>query len=88
MTESPKTCAYPGCEAAVEPAPDRGGPPSRFCSFPEHNAYSLFRAFQRGEGDVAPDTAARLGLPSVEHSAAGAVEAPGAFPARGGPVRG
>jgi hypothetical protein len=68
VTESPKTCAYPGCDAVVEAAPETGGPPPGFCSSPEHNAHSLFRALQRGEGDVPADTAARLGLPTADRA--------------------
>jgi hypothetical protein len=72
VTEAmPKTCAYPGCQVVMEPAPERGGPAPRYCDSPEHNAHSVFRALQRGEGDAAPDTAARLGLGPVESTARG-----------------
>jgi hypothetical protein len=72
MSEAmPKTCAYPGCEVVMEPAPERGGPAPRYCDSPEHNAHSVFRALQRGEGDAAPDTAARLGLGPVESATRG-----------------
>lgn len=55
----PQTCAYPGCEVVVEP-PERGGPTPGYCDNPEHNAESMFRALQRGEGEPSPDTAANL----------------------------
>jgi hypothetical protein len=82
MTET-KTCAYPGCQVVMEPAPERGGPPPRYCDSPEHNTHSVFRALQRGEGDASPDTAARLGLEPFEHSSPGADERGSAHPRRG-----
>ncbi len=54
--ETPKTCAYPGCEAIV-PEPEQGGPTPGYCDNPEHNAHSMFRALQSGEGETARDTA-------------------------------
>ena len=71
MTESRRKCAYPGCEVMIEPPPDHGGPPSGFCSAPEHNAHSLYQAMRRGECDVEPETAARLGLSTAEGRADG-----------------
>lgn len=63
MTESKRrTCAYPGCDVVMGDAPERGGPPPRYCDSPEHNTQSVFQALQRGEGEASPDTAARLGL--------------------------
>ncbi|MDP9228553.1 MAG: hypothetical protein M3M99_05805 [Actinomycetota bacterium] len=63
MTEStPQTCAYPGCEVVMEPAPERGGPAPRYCADPEHNTHSVFHALKRGEGHTSPETAAGLGL--------------------------
>jgi hypothetical protein len=52
----------------VEAAPETGGPPPGFCSSPDHNAHSMFRALQRGEGEVPADTAARLGLPTADRA--------------------
>ena len=61
MTEA-NTCAYPRCEVVPQTASEHGGPTPRYCDSPGHNAYSVFRALQRGEGDASPETAARLGL--------------------------
>ncbi|MDQ6749448.1 MAG: hypothetical protein M3Z33_01635 [Actinomycetota bacterium] len=71
MTETTrKTCAYPGCEIVMEPAPERG-PEPRYCDSPDHNAHSVFRALQRGEGDASPETAARLGIKPFESGGMG-----------------
>ena len=56
-----RICAYPGCEAAIEP-PERGGPTPGYCDDPEHNAHSAFLALKRGEGHAPGETAANLGL--------------------------
>ena len=67
MSESKqRTCAFPGCENAIAPAPEPGGPPSGYCDDPDHNAHSVYWALQRGEGHAPPDTAARLDLPAFK----------------------
>ena len=52
----------PGREASADRGPVEGGPPSGFCSAPEHNAQTLFAALKRGEARAPAETAVRLGL--------------------------
>ena len=67
MSESNETtCAFPGCDVEIGPPPEHGGPPSRYCEDPEHNAHSVYWALKRGEGHASPDTAARLDLPAFQ----------------------
>ncbi|MGO9961467.1 MAG: hypothetical protein ACLP50_36755, partial [Solirubrobacteraceae bacterium] len=42
-----ETCAYPGCERPVTPAPEGGGRPSSYCEVPGHNAQTAFRERRR-----------------------------------------
>lgn len=62
----PQTCAYPGCEVVMELGPEKGpnrtGPTPRYCDDPEHNTQSVYKALERGEGDVSPGAEERLGL--------------------------
>ena len=63
MTDAnPRTCAYPGCDVVMPAAGPHGGPPPRYCDDPDHNAHSVYRALARGEGEVEPQVAARIGL--------------------------
>src|SRR5664279_1371492 len=54
-----ETCAYPGCEQPVAPAPEGGGRPSSCCHQPGHNAQTAFRERRRraGESDGEADHA-------------------------------
>src|SRR5664279_917758 len=56
-----ETCAYPGCEQPVAPAPEGGGRPSSYCQRPGHNAQTAFRERRRragaGESDGEADHA-------------------------------
>jgi hypothetical protein len=46
MSDTPKTCIYPGCERPAVPPHELGGPEPHYCDLEEHNAGSTFLARQ------------------------------------------
>jgi hypothetical protein len=49
MTDTPKTCIYPGCERPAAPPNPLGGPQPAFCDLEEHNALTAHQERQRLE---------------------------------------
>ena len=49
MSETPKTCIYPGCERPAVPAHVLGGPQPAFCDLEEHNALTAHQERKRRE---------------------------------------
>ena len=49
MSETPKTCIYPGCDRPAVPAHVLGGPQPAFCDLEEHNALTAHQERKRRE---------------------------------------
>ena len=52
MSETPKTCIYPGCERPAVPAHMLGGPQPAFCDLEEHNALTAHQERKRREQTI------------------------------------
>jgi hypothetical protein len=52
MSETPKTCIYPGCERPAVPAHVLGGPQPAFCDLEEHNALTAHQERKRREQTI------------------------------------
>ena len=56
MTDTPKTCIFPGCEKPAVPPHAMGGPQPAFCEDEDHNALRAHQERLRRGGLTPPGT--------------------------------